>query len=302
MITDRGNLNVTGAANVAFSTAAFNPTQIVVASGGTLTASNTQFTGGDSGTNGNFIAGIHVQSGGHLVASATNFGTTSSSPSSNALDFVSLDVGSVFNPGDLDNNTFNTTLSVPPQDIALLTPTDPTKANLQFQRIYIDPVTLTSGQTVPLNLIGSQSTSQLVYVFPTQPAFFPNDYASSTLTIAPGTSLSVTQGVNVQIQGGGNIVDRGNLNVTGAADVAFSTAAFNPTQIVVASGGTLTASNTQFTGGDSGTNGNFIAGIHVQSGGHLVGLGDQLRHHLLLAVLQRTRLRLPRFRFRRHSP
>ena len=41
-----------------------------------------------------------------------------------------------------------------------------TSNNLQFQTIYIQPDTLVNGQSVALNTIGTQNTSNLSYVFP----------------------------------------------------------------------------------------------------------------------------------------
>src|SRR5262249_27845687 len=82
-----------------------------------LSASGTTFNGGGS---------ISVNSGGHLKAATTNFSITA----------VSFSGSSVLNPGDLTGDTFNTTLSLPYNELPDLA------GNASFNLININSGTI----------------------------------------------------------------------------------------------------------------------------------------------------------------
>ena len=150
----------------------YTTTQIVVGSGGLLTASGTTINSAIADGGG---AQIVVNSGGHLKASNSSF----------ALSELNLNIGAILNAGDLVGNAFNLPLYIPAIDVQYLSGTS--NNNLQFQAIYIEPDTLTSGQSVALDAIGTQTTTNLSYVF------------SGTFTINQGATLAV----GLQLRPGG---------------------------------------------------------------------------------------------------
>ena len=113
---------------------------IAVNSGGTMAVTGSTFT--RNGTVGNDNAAIQVAAGGHLTASSSTF----------SLDNVSLAAASVLNSGDMTGDVFSTTLTVPVTDVPLLT------NNLSFNAVYVTGG-LASGQSVTLNLLGTQTTA-----------------------------------------------------------------------------------------------------------------------------------------------
>ena len=115
-----------------------------------------------------------INSGGELIAASSTFG----------LNQLSLANGSVLNANDLSNDVFNLPIYVPALDVPLLT------NNQSFQAININGGSLSTGQSLALNLIGTKSTANLIYIFP------------GGFTIQTGASLSVAANVNVQIGGG----------------------------------------------------------------------------------------------------
>ena len=92
----------------------------------------------------------------------------------------------MLNAGDLVGNAFNLPSYIPAIDVQYLSGTG--SNNLQFQGIYIQPDTLTSGQTVALNAIGTQNTTNLRYVFP------GNFTVNQGATLAVGANVPVTIG------------------------------------------------------------------------------------------------------------
>ena len=68
----------------------------------------------------------------------------------------------MYNAGDLVGDGFDSPLYIPAIDVQYLSAAH----NLRFQRIDIQPDTITSGQTLALNAIGTQTTTNLRYVFP----------------------------------------------------------------------------------------------------------------------------------------
>src|SRR5271157_2012903 len=105
-------------------------TQVVV--NGTLTATGTTFNQSGQGYGGNVLT---VNSGGHLIASGSTF----------TLNQVTLNAGSVFNPGDLSNDTFNQPLYLPVTDVPLLSTAGGGSDNKSFQDIDILAGTLGTG-------------------------------------------------------------------------------------------------------------------------------------------------------------
>ncbi|HME65620.1 MAG TPA: hypothetical protein VKG61_12105, partial [Streptosporangiaceae bacterium] len=99
---------------------------------------------------------------------------------------LNLAIGAVVNAGDLAGNAFNLPLYIPAIDVQYLSGTG--NNNLQFQDILIQPGTLTSGQSVALNAIGTQNTTNLSYVFP------GNFTISQGATLAVGPNVPVTLG------------------------------------------------------------------------------------------------------------
>ncbi len=240
-ITDNGTLDIADGAVVAFSSAYGDPTQIIVGGTGTLNATNAALTGATG--NGSYITRLQINSGGHLLASGTTF----------AVDQTILANGVVLNSGDLTGNGFDTTLYVPALDVALL------GDNLRFRDVYLNADTLTSGQSVALNLIGTQRTDTLRYVF------------GSNFSVSDGASLSIGAGVQVLLSGGVDITDNGTLDIADGAVVAFSSAYGDPTQIIVGGTGTLNATNAALTGATG--NGSYITRLQINSGGHLLASG-----------------------------
>ncbi len=159
-------------------------------------------------------------------------------------------------------NAFNLPLFIPAIDVQYLYGS--ANNNLQFQNINIQPVNLTSGQSVALNAIGTQSTANLRYIFP------------SNLTIGAGATLSVGPNVNVQLsisstETSVTLTDNGILSFgTNDTVTLYSSSGYGTTaQIVVSGGGDLNANGTTFAGSGTGTN-----QIVVNTGGQLTANSD----------------------------
>ena len=204
---------------------------------GTMTATGTSFTtvGGDDNTE------VVVNSGGHLTAIGSTFAWN---------NFV-LQNGSTLNNGDLTGNVFNHLPSRRPAiDVHAVEP-----RNVSFQDIDIlAGGSLSSGQSLTLGLIGTASTASLRYVFP------------GAFEVKSGATLSVASNVNVYL-------NDGNLFLTVDAGGALNFAAASVVQQKFNNGwtegivdnGTMTAVGTSFTTVGGGDN----AEVVVNSGGHL---------------------------------
>ncbi len=142
-LTDSGTATFNAGDAVSFSYVPTAP--IVVTNGGVLNASNTAFTGYGA----NNLTQIYVDGGGHFTASNSSF----------TYIQVYLDNGSILNAGDLVGNSFNTNLFLSAADVQYLSGAD--SNNAQFNDIDILAGTLTSGQTLALNAIGTASTANL---------------------------------------------------------------------------------------------------------------------------------------------
>ncbi len=244
VISVSGTLTVTGATVYFANTSGYGSNYsdgITVNNGGTMTASDstfTQRTGGSENTN------IQVSTGGQIAASNSTF----------SLANFYLNSGSVFGSGGLSNNIFETTLTVPVSDVPLLT------SNQSFNAVYLTGE-LTSGQSVTLNPMGTETTVGQFYQVP------------SGLTVASGATLTIGTGAVAAIPDTEVISVSGTLTVTGATVYFANTSGYGSNYsdgITLNNGGTMTASDstfTQRTGGSENTN------IQVSSGGSFSATG-----------------------------
>ena len=120
---------------------------------------------------------------------------------------------------------------------------------------------MSSGQSVTLGVIGSQTTTNLRYVLP------------YNFTVGQGASLAVAPGLPVAIGTGSSLAltDNGTLTFgSGDAVTLDDNGYYVNSQIIVGSGGLLTSSSATFSEpvGNS-TNGGNYSQIVVNAGGHL---------------------------------
>ena len=245
--------------------------QIVVGNGGLLQATGTAFN--SPGSDGIGYTYITVNGGGHLQASSSTF----------AVGYVDLVDGVVYNAGDLTGDGFDSPLYIPAIDVQYLA------NNLRFQAIDVQADTIVSGETLALNSIGTQTTTNLRYVFP------------GGLTVNQGGSVTVAASVPVVLSGGLTVNQGGSVSF-GASDAVtmgppsaantYTTLTDNGTvsfasgdtvglycsyngnygyvygaQIVVGNGGLLQATGTAFN--SPGSDGIGYTYITVNGGGHL---------------------------------
>ncbi len=236
-LTDNGTLTFGNGDTVTFAYSYGATTQIQVGNGGLLTASTTTFTAPDTVDD---LVQIYVNGGGHFTASNSSF----------TFIQVYLDNGSILNATDLSGNSFNSPLFLPEGDVQYLSGSG--SNNAQFQNIDILAGSVPGGQTLALNAIGAASTANLVYVFP------------GNFTVA-GT-MNIAAGISVLIQPGVTLTDDGSLTFGSGDLVTFAYSYGATTQIVVGSGGVLSASGVTFTNSSPSNN---IAQIVVSSGGQL---------------------------------
>ncbi len=236
-LTDSGTLTFGTGCSVLFSTSFSAPSGIVV--NGVMNATGSTFTGG----NANYTAAISVAPNGRLKASGNTFSITQ----------VSLDDGSVVNPGDLTGNTFNAALALPYNDLQYLA------NNTAFNAININAGTLSTGvlanDTLALDAIGA-NTSKLSYVFP------------AGFTIASGTTVNVAANVKLVIPAGQTLAVKGAMNMLAGDSVEFGYSYGSTTSIRVT--GTLNAAGTTFYQ-DSASNTTQVA---VGPSGHLLASGS----------------------------
>ena len=210
--------------------------------------------------------------GGTITATGTTFAPSGSTA---ATANFQVNTGSTLQSGSVTGNIFNLPISVPVADVPLLA------TNLSFQNVAIDAGTLSSG-TVTINLIGTATTANLLYVFP------------GNFTVQTGATLNFGPNVPVRVQPGVIITDSGTLGfsfgdtVTLAEDISgILGPVYDPSEIVV--GGTLTAAGTTFARAGTGVT---TAAIQVNSGGHF---------HRFRRFLRRGRLGL-QLGVQRHAP
>ncbi len=203
-----------------------------------MSATGTTF---NLGGNNASLTQIQVNSGGELTATGSTFN----------LNQLVLESGSILSSTDLTNDTFNLPVYVPALDIPNLA------NNLSFQAIEILGGALSTGQSLSLNLIGTASTANLIYVF------------TGAFTIQAGATLSVSPNVKVQINPNVTITDSGALNFGSGSTALFAIANQTTTQILV--NGTMSATGTTF---NLGGNNASLTQIQVNSGGELTATGS----------------------------
>ena len=245
-IADDGTITFGSGDQVSFPQANYDTTQILVNSGGILNATATTFI--NPGNAYESLDQIAVASGGEFIAANSTLD----------LDQLYLESGSILNQGDLTNDVFNLPIYVPALDLPLLT------SNQSFQDVYLSYLggSLGSGQSLALNLIGTQSTSNLFYIFP------------SGFTVNSGATLTIAGDVRVQIGGGQTIADDGTIAFSSGDQVSFPQANYDTTQIVVNSGGVLNATTTTFI--NPGNAYESLDQIAVASGGEFIAASSTL--------------------------
>jgi hypothetical protein len=230
---DNGNVAFSSGDSVGFVRSFNTTTELAV--NGSLTAASASFV--DLSTPSSSAAVIQVNAGGHLTASNSTFG----------VDQLTLNSGSVLNSGDLVANGFDLPLFVPFTDVSLLA------NNRRLEAVNILSATMSFGQTLALNLMGTDTTANLQYVFP------------AGFTVASGATLTVGANVNFLLQGAQTFTDNGTMTFSGG-DTATFVRVFNSTTLFSV-GGTLNASSTSFV--NSGNPSGALSQIQVGSGGHL---------------------------------
>ena len=193
-------------------------------------------------------------------------------------------------PGDLIGDGFDSPLYIPAIDVQYLSGPAATTSGSRASTIQAD--TIVSGETLALNAIGTQTTTNLRYVFPggltvnqggivtvaaSVPVVFSGGLtvnqggtvalgASDPVTIGPATSNGTTM----------TLTDNGTVSFAAGDTVSFNdNGYYYGAQIVVGNGGLLQATGTAFnaTNGNS-TNGSNYTQIVVNSGGHLQASGS----------------------------
>ena len=213
-------------------------TEIEVGSGAVLTAVGTTFSStSSSSSNGQIV----VNSNGHFTASSCTFASS--------FDQVVLNSGSILNSGDFAGDSFSCPLYLPESDVQDLSGTG--FSNIAFEDIEILAGTLTSAQTLALNEIGT-SPSSLAYFF------------DGNFTVTGGATLTVAAGIPVTINASSTLTDDGTVTFNNGDQVTL-TGTNSTQQILVGSGGHLTANGITVTSTGSGTT-NLIT---VNSGGVL---------------------------------
>src|SRR5262249_9760489 len=150
----------------------------------------------------------------------------------------------VVKAGDLVGNAFDLPLFIPALDVRYLS------NNLRFKDIDIQPGTLTSGQSVALNAIGTHTTANLRHGF------------RSNFTRGTRATLAVGPNVNVQIASPKSpssvtLTDNGVLSFGTNDTVTLNSVAnfltgTTTAQIVASAGGDLKASGTTFAAAGTG--------------------------------------------------
>ncbi len=241
-LTDGGSLSFANGDTVSFPTASNATTQIVV--NGTMSATTTKFV--NPGNAGGSVNQIYVGTGGELSATNSTFGL-------NELDLTS---GSIVKTSDLTGNTFNLPLYVAAINVPLLA------NNQSFEAINILSGSLSNGQSTALTLIGTTSTANLSYVFP------------SGFTVQSGATLTIGAGVSLTIADAQLLSVSGQLTVTNASVVIDRNAGYGgyTDGIQVNSGGTATFTDSTI---NQSVNGNSeVSQIEIKTGGHLIATGS----------------------------
>jgi hypothetical protein len=251
-LTVNGTLNLTGVAFGVLETYAGHSETIAV--NGTLTISTSSFSilAGSWGEPNSNTSSIQINAGGHLTSTGSTF----------AWDYLSLDNSSVLNSGDVTGNSFDTSLYVPAIDVPLLT------NNQRFQDVNLNAGSLTNGQSVALNQMGTATAANLRYLFPAG-AFTVN--AGATLSIGAGTTVAFLDSTATGAQ---TLTVNGTLNITGSSFGVLETYAGHSETIAV--NGTLTISTSSFSilAGSWGEPNSNTSSIQINAGGHLTATGS----------------------------
>jgi hypothetical protein len=240
-LTVNGTLIVNNAASYAAKQGGNSGVESIVVNG-TMNVTNTNFSQA-TGPNNN-VSYIQVSPGGHLTASGATFGWQQ----------LILANGSVLSSGDITGNGFDCTLYVPAAYVPLLT------ANKRFQDVNIN-TDLPGGQNVTLQLMGTDTTANLRYVFP------------ASFTVNAGAALTFGPNCNVLQRGYQNAAENftvnGSLTVSSGVSFVVDQNGNNGLEQIVVNG-TMTATNVSFV--PTGNNGN-TATIVVNPSGHLAASG-----------------------------
>src|SRR5208337_3512633 len=131
---------------------------------------------------------IDVASGGELKASNSTF----------TLNQLTLESGCTFNPGDLVGNTFNLPLFLPASDVQNLSGTGNNNASFQDIDIQTTTLASGQTLALNADIGTAQvATSTLRYVFPDSITIqgASTTASAATLTVAPNVSVFIQAGV-----------------------------------------------------------------------------------------------------------
>jgi hypothetical protein len=206
------------------------------ASGDTVSLNGNQYYGPTS---------LTVGSGGRLQANGTTFSDTN-----DAYARVYLDNGNLLQTGALTGNAFDLPFYVPAGGVQYL------GNNLHFEVINILPGTLTNGQILALNAIGSSTPPTYVFV---------GTNASTTFTVAAGGKVTVAPNLTVSLPGGITLQDNGTVSFASGDTVSLNgNQYYGPTSLTVGNGGRLQANGATFS--DSNDN---YSRVYLDNGNRL---------------------------------
>ncbi|HXG10201.1 MAG TPA: cohesin domain-containing protein [Gemmataceae bacterium] len=237
-LTVNGNLTINDADTVRVEELGSGVTAGIVVNG-TMTVTATDFLRAPSGFPSD-ISRLQVNPGGRLIASNSLF----------AWEQLNWADGSVLNPGDLSANAFDTAISAPALHIPLLA------SNRRFQDVGLLPGSLSSGQNLVLNLLGTDTTVNMRYVF--QGAF----------TVQSGATLTLGTNVRALLRQGVTLTANGTLNINDADTIAAEELGSSVTVGIVVNG-TMTVSATDFLRAPSGFPSD-VSRLQVNPGGRLI--------------------------------
>ena len=248
-VMDNGTLSFATGDSVSLPTAELATTQIVV--NGSLSATHTNFI--NPGNVSESLNQIYVGSGGEVTASSSTFG----------VNQFYLTANSTLKSPDLTGNIFDTTIYAPILDVPLLA------ANQSFQDVDILGGSLGNGQSVSLSPMGTVSTVNQRYVFP------------SGFTVGAGATLNVDAGASVLIRDAQQLLVTGTLNITSASSFAIEDLDDGGGTGGITVDGTIMISDTSLTR-SGGTNGNDTTFLQVDSGAKVTISGSAFSWDQLL--------------------
>jgi hypothetical protein len=202
------------------------------------------FASGDSvSLQGGFFGStsFNVGSGGRLLANSTTF-----SDNGDAYSQLYLDNGNQLQAGDLTGNAFDLPLYLPAGGVQYLA------NNLRFRDINIIAGTLSNGQILNLDAIGTASTANLRYIF------------AGNFTVAAGAQVTVASNLNVSLASGITLRDNGTVSFSSGDNVSLQGGFFGSTSFIVGSGGRLQANDSTFS-----DNGDAYSQLYLDNGSQL---------------------------------